>query len=326
MSFPVHIQHPPEPDALTLLHSRLDSRMEITTGELPDPARYQVLVAGRPTHEQITASPDLRALVIPFAGLPEVTAQLMRAFPQVAIYNLHHNARPTAEMALALLMACAKSVIPVDRLFRTGDWRPRYQPVTSVQLAGKTALILGYGAVGQQVAAMCDGLGMRVIATRRRGGEARDSLATIYPPESLPELLPQADVLVITLPLTTETSGLIGERELGLLPVGAIVVNVGRAAIVDEAALYHALRSGHLHSAGLDVWYVYPAEEAERAHTYPASYPFHELDNVVMSPHRAGGGGADDVETLRMMALAGLLNTLARGESPPNRVDLDAGY
>lgn len=326
MSFFVHIQHPPEPDALALLYSRLDSQMEITTGELPGPARYRVLVAGRPTQEQITASPDLQALVIPFAGLPEVTAQLMRAFPQVAIYNLHHNAGPTAEMALALLMTCAKSVVPIDRLFRTGDWRPRYQPVTSAQLAGKTVLILGYGAVGRRVAAMCYGLGMNIIATRRRGGQTRDTFVTIYPPESLPELLPQADVLVITLPLTTETSGLIGERELGLLPTGAILVNVGRAAIVDEAALYHALRSGHLHSAGLDVWYIYPADEAERAHTYPASYPFHELDNVVMSPHRAGGGGADDVETLRMMALTDLLNTLARRESPPNRVNLDAGY
>ena len=131
-------------------------------------------------------------------------------------------------------------------------------------------------------------------------------------------------MLIICLPHTPETMELIGEPELALLSPGAILVNVGRGPIVDEAALYHALREGTLHSAGLDVWYNYPSGEAARSHTPPSAYPFHELDNVVMSPHRAGG--SDESEMRRMTHLAALLNAAARGYEMPNRVDLQAGY
>jgi phosphoglycerate dehydrogenase-like enzyme len=189
-------------------------------------------------------------------------------------------------------------------------------------LEGKTALILGYGAIGQRVAHLCRALGMKVIAIRRH--ITAPSSYEIYPPDAMHSLLPQVNVLIICVPQTTETTGLIGERELALLPPGAILVNVGRGPIVDEAALYHALREGTLHSAGLDVWYNYPADEAARSHTPPSAYPFHELDNVVMSPHRAGG--ADETDMLRMMHLAALFNAAARGDEMPNRVDLQAGY
>jgi phosphoglycerate dehydrogenase-like enzyme len=103
-----------------------------------------------------------------------------------------------------------------------------------------------------------------------------------------------------------------------------VLVNVGRGAIVDEAALYHALRDGTLYATGLDVWYHYPADEAARSHTPPSMYPFHKLENIVMSPHRAGG--SKEMEVSRMAHLATLLNTAARGEATPNRVDVRAGY
>ena len=146
------------------------------------------------------------------------------------------------------------------------------------------------------------------------------------PVAELPSLLPGADVLVICLPLTDETRGLIGGSELALMPERAILVNVGRGPIVDESALYHALRDGTLHAAGLDVWYNYPSDEPGRTSTSPSEYPFHELDNVVMSPHRAGAPHTPETESLRMRVLAELLNAAARGEPIPNRVDLDLGY
>ena len=117
---------------------------------------------------------------------------------------------------------------------------------------------------------------------------------------------------------------MIGEHELALMPPGGILVNVGRGPVVDPGALYSALRSGQLGAAGLDVWYNYPKSPEERASTPPAEFPFHELDNVVMSPHR--GGGSDQTEELRMTHLAAHLNAAARGEPIPNKVDLDAGY
>lgn len=326
MKLCVHLLRQSDPAALAHLRANLDAEVHLTLGpDLPAPADYHILVAGRPQREHLTASPNLCALIIPWAGLPETTGQLMRDFPHIAVHNLHYNAVPVAEMVVSLMLAAAKSVVPMDRALRAHDWTPRYRSNPSILLEGKTALILGYGAIGQRVAHLCRAFGMKVTAIRRSvATPPLDTSDEIYPPDALHNLLPQADVLIICLPHTPETAGLIGEKELNLLPSSAVLVNVGRGPIVDEAALYHALREGTLHAAGLDVWYNYPADEAARSHTPPSAYPFHELDNVVMSPHRAGH--FDEREMLRMTHLAALLNAAVRGEAMPNRVDLQAGY
>lgn len=324
MSLSVFVSHAPDDSALATLRDALPPEVRLTVGpDLPAQPGYHVLVAGRPTEEQLTASPQLHTLVIPFAGLPAVTRERMQQHPHIAIHNLHHNAPPTAEMALALLLAAAKRLVPSDRDFRRHDWTPRYLPYPSVQMRGKRALILGYGAVGMALGEMLRGLGMAVRGIRRRH---TDPASGVYGPEALHDLLPEADVLVICMPGTDHTEGMIGAPELTRLPRGAILVNVGRASIVDQHALYEALRDGHLHGAGLDVWYHYPPDPESRTHTPPADVPFHELDNVVLSPHRAGGGSNPDVERMRMQALAEMLRLAARGEPLPNRVSLEDGY
>jgi phosphoglycerate dehydrogenase-like enzyme len=105
-----------------------------------------------------------------------------------------------------------------------------------------------------------------------------------------------------------------------------VLVNVGRGPIIDEEALFSALCDSTLHAAGLDVWYNYPTDAASRSNRPPSAYPFHELDNVVLSPHRAGTGGAEEIEMRRMAHLASLLNAAAAGDEMPNRVDIEAGY
>jgi phosphoglycerate dehydrogenase-like enzyme len=165
---------------------------------------------------------------------------------------------------------------------------------------------------------------MQVLATRRHPEHPVNAPGEVYPPEVLRSLLPRANALIITLPLTDETCGLIGEEEIGLLPENAIMVNVGRGPIVDQHALYAALKSGYLHSAGIDVWYNYPPDEDSRGNTPPADLPFHELDNVVMSPHR--GGGSAEIEIRRMEHLAAFLNLAAEGKPLPNQIDLERGY
>ncbi|MGD1994200.1 MAG: NAD(P)-dependent oxidoreductase, partial [Anaerolineae bacterium] len=233
MILSVHLAHRPDPEDQCRLRDALHPDVDLTLGpERPTPARYEILVAGRPTREDLSASPTLHTLVIPWSGLPEQTRELMLDFPHIAVHNLHHNATPVAEMAITLMLAAARRIVPADQALRVHDWTPRYRPSPALLMAGRTALILGYGAVGRKVGRICRALDMRVLGMRRRpGGEEG-----VHPPNALPRLLPQADVLLICLPHTPETDGLIGAQELALLPVDAVLVNVGRGAIVDQGA------------------------------------------------------------------------------------------
>jgi phosphoglycerate dehydrogenase-like enzyme len=326
MNLAVHYFRALDREIAGQLRAELAPNVQLGLGtSLPENPDYQILIAGRPDREWLTASPRLKALVIPWSGLPEPTVELLLGFPHIAVHNLHYNARPVAEHALALAMAAAKGLILPDAALRRNDWSPRYEPARSLMLEGRTALILGFGAIGRRVAELCQGLGMEILAIRRRLG-AQDSTRAVptSPLDALPSLLPQADLLFVCLPLTEETEGMIGAEELALLPPRAILVNIGRGKVVDQKALYLALRDGGLHSAGVDVWYQYPEDKADRLDTPPSAYPFHELDNIVMSPHRAGH--IVEKESIRLRQLAAMLNTAARGEPLPNRVDLQAGY
>lgn len=310
-------------EADRVLQAHLDSAMHVTQGE-EIPPETEILIGGRPSREQLS-SPNLKTLIIPWAGLPNKTKEIMPDFPHISVHNLHHNAAPVAETAVSLLLSAAKLTIRYDRALRNHDWRIRYEPSPTLTLAGRTALILGYGTIGQRVARACHALGMEVLATRRSATAVfTDPYAEIHPATALHELLPRTQSLIICLPLTAETEGLIGKAELALLQPHAILVNVGRGPIVDEYALYEALVDGTLHGAGLDVWFNYPPDEAARPHTPAANVPLHELDNIVMSPHRAGL--TRDNDRLRMIHLADLLNHVARGEAMPNKVALEKGY
>ncbi len=308
---------------LHFLKELLDSNIDLTWEGEPPPD-YHILVAGRPDPGLLEGKPSLKRLIIPWAGVSSETRRLMMDYPHIAVHNLHYNAAATAEMALALLLSAAKGLVVTDRAMRANDWQHRSRPDMSLQLEGMTALLVGYGAIGRRVGQALHALGVNVIAIRRNTDEVKSGDCLIYPAHALTDLLPKAHILVLTLPLTEETEGIIGKRELDLLPQGAILVNIGRGAIVDQQALYNALREGRLHGAGLDVWYNYPRDKSAEGDTPPADYPFSELDNIVMSPHR--GGSTLDADRNRSIQLADMLNAAARGEPVPNAVDLEAGY
>lgn len=289
----------------------------------------EMLIEGRADRELLARCPRLKWVVVPFAGVPKATIEVVSGFPQVTLHNLHHNAPQTAETAVALLMAAAKQTVPMDQSLRRNDWSPRYTPERSLLLEGRTCLVLGYGEVGSRVGKIMEASGMRILALRRNPGTGE------YGMEDLRSLLPQAHVVVIALPLTKETEGLLGRAELDLLPDKAILVNVARAQIVNEQPLFDALKSGKLHSAGLDVWYRYPQEPngavpgyfvipPSATDTPPSAFPFHEIPSVVMSPHR--GGAAEGTELDRVRHLARLIEAAASGLEVPNRVSLELGY
>lgn len=324
----IHISYPPAEQSLALLRTLLDGQFRISTGkEITHPETLQYLVSGRPSEEDLGRCPELKAIIIPFAGIPDTTQTLMQKHPDISVHNLHHNAVPVVENTLALLLAACKHIIPPHNALRENDWRPRYAANPSILLQDKTVLLLGYGEIGSRLARVLDALDMNIMAIRNsiRSPE-HDRFAMIYPAHALASLLPRAEILINTLPLTHATEGLIGEKEFFLLPKGAVVVNVGRGKVIDQHAFYLALKSGHLGAAAIDVWYQYPEDEESRADTMPAEEPFGEFDNVVLSPHRAGGLHSEDTERLRMEHLADMLNHAARGEPLPNKVDLSRGY
>lgn len=320
-----HLRYPPEEEAQERLQKILHPNVQLSWGEEPPgDQRISFLVDGRPDRETLENHPELEVLIIPWSGVPGKTRRLLREFPEIQVHNLHHNAVATAELAVALLVSTIKKILPYDRTLREGDWCLRYQDDQTLLLDGRQALILGYGAIGQRVGSVLKALGLEVKAVRRNPDRDQDQGVLVYPPEKLGELLPGTQVLILSLPLTEETRGLIGEEELDQLPPDAVLVNVSRGPIIDQKALYRALREGKIFGAGLDVWYNYPDAVEERKDTPPADYPFHELDQVVLSPHR--GGKSPQVELLRMEALAASLNAAALGNPIPNAVDLDLGY
>lgn len=321
MPFQVFMPRSHDDRFVEMLTEDLDDGVELFVGA-PPPA-YDLLVSGRPSEVELTGSDRLQALVIPFAGVPERTRLLLATHPELPVHNLHHNAAPTAEMAMALLLAAAKELVPGDQALRDGDWSIRYDTHRGLLLAGRTAVILGYGAVGRRIGALCEAFGMQVIGVRRTAVAPASTQAGVCPVEQLPDLLPLADVLVISLPETPATFGLLDAAALALLPEPAVLVNVARGSIIVEDALYERLCEGTL-TAGLDVWWRYPESDQAITDTKPSAYPFDELPNVVMSPHRAGHG--DQTERLRASHLADSLNAASRGEPIPNRVDMAVGY
>lgn len=219
----------------------------------------------------------------------------------MAVHNLHHNTVQTAEMALALLLAAARLLVPNDQALRRGDWTLRHNPLPITILHGKTVLILGYDEIGQHVGRVCQALGMTVLAVRRQPAATAPSApeAAIYGVAALSSLLPSRCPDGHAAADRRGRAGLVDAGSWRCCQPAALLVNVGHGPVVDEAALYRALASNHLAAARLDVWYRYPESEAERTHTLPSTYPFHELDNVVLSPHSGGNMGSPYTERTR---------------------------
>lgn len=179
----------------------------------------------------------------------------------------------------------------LDARLRQGVWESQWAvgapaPPLWPELAGRTLGILGYGRIGRAVARHARAFDMAVRAIRRNPERrAAEDRVRVDGPGALNPVLREADHLAITLSLSSETRGLIGVRELGLMKRSAFLINVARGEVVEQAALYHALADGSIAGAALDVWYRYPSEAGALR---PSDAPFHELANVLMTPHVSG--------------------------------------
>jgi phosphoglycerate dehydrogenase-like enzyme len=207
---------------------------------------------------------------VPFDRLPEGVA---------VASNAGAYADPMAEHVLAMALALAKRLPQSHAALARGEFD---QQTPNRAIRGSLVGVLGFGGIGQASARLFGALGARVHAINRSGetGAPVDHIGTL---DDLDAVLAAADVLVISLPLTLATRGLIGGRELSLMKADAILVNVARAAIVDEDALYDHLRRNPSYSAGIDAWWEEPRERG----AFNPRRPFLDLPNVIGSPHNS---------------------------------------
>ena len=269
-------------------------RVERHFPQVPDSAwaDMEVLYASRliPLPEQ---APRLRWIQLHSAGINHLLGKPILAAEDVAITTASGiHATPIAEHCLAMMLAFACRLPHFQRRQAAAEWDRSGR--TSDTLRGQTLGIVGYGSIGRELARLADCLGMTVVAMRRdlrqsaaaerymeQGlGDSQAEIPTrLYPPQALASMLGACDFVALTLPLTAGTQQLVDAATLEAMKPNAVLINVSRGAVVDEAALITALAAERIAGAALDVFEEEPL---------PGSSPLWGLDNVIITPHIAG--------------------------------------
>ncbi|WP_203247531.1 2-hydroxyacid dehydrogenase [Sporosarcina beigongshangi] len=215
----------------------------------------------------------------------------------------------TADLTFGLLLATARRLMEAENDIRTGNWTS-WSPMgyTGMDVGGATLGIIGMGRIGEAVARRAKGFDMRVLyhnRSRKMDAEVEHGFEYV----ELDTLLKSVDYVVILAPYTPETAGLIGARELGMMKKTAVVINVARGGIVDETALYEALKNGDIWAAGLDVFATEPV---------PQDNPLLTLPNVTVLPHIGSASIKTRIEMMNLNAQA--IMDVLEGREPANRV------
>lgn len=277
--------------------------------------------------EAVSRFPNLSLVGIPMAGINTLPIDALRE-AEVLVANAHANGRWVAERALALLLAATGRIVSGDADLRRGRWHgfAAGEPPTASwrSLSQMTVAIVGTGSIGRWTARFLRPFGCRIIGVRRRAGTAGvpenlfDAIDT-----DLDAAFTEADAVVVTLPSTPDTVGIVDTHLLKKLS-GGVLVNVGRGDVIDEGALFRAAAAGSV-TCAIDTWFTYPTPPGSRR--LPSKYPLETLDTVILSPHLGGyvapatTAGADEIVTI-------VTDWFVQGrpESVPNAVDLSAGY
>ncbi len=289
------------------------------TGILEQLGDADVLVSMGFTSAMAEAAPKLKLVQVPGAGLDRIERAALR--PGLHLANAYGHDAGIAEYIIGAMIALSRSFARLDARMREGAWESQWAigapaPPLWPELSGKTLGILGFGHIGEALARRARAFGMPVCAIRSRAQQdPPEGVDFVGGPERLDEVLRRADYLAITLSLSPQTRGLLDAAKLSLMKPGAYLINVARAEIVEEDALFEALKGGRLGGAALDVWYRYPRAPGPAA---PASREFHALANVIMTPHISGW--TEGMIEARTRLIVGNVERVARGEKPLNAI------
>ena len=272
-----------------------------------------VVVGGTPlTREFFAALPSLKGVVRLGIGVDNIDLNAATDLGIVVANIPDFCSDEVAEHALGLMLAVTRKIVLADRKSRHGEWVPGMDAVLRPmrRLSGQTLGLIGLGKIGRSLAGKAKGLGLKVIAFDPYVG-AEAAQAAGVPLMSLDELLPQTDILSLHVPETAETRGIVNPRTLALLKPGAILINVARGAVVDEAALSASLASGRLAGAGLDVLQQEPIR---------LPHPLAEFENVVLTCHYASL--SEESYAIMRQEVSEKTVQILRGEFPRDLVNI----
>ncbi|MCA9861824.1 MAG: phosphoglycerate dehydrogenase [Thermomicrobiales bacterium] len=255
------------------------------------------------TQEHFAVAPRLRVVAMHGVGVDHIDLQAAAAHGVVVTNAPGSNDSAVADLAVGLMLACLRQIPAADRAAREGAWRS----MVGEELAGKRAGILGWGRIGRHVARRLSGFDVSLLVHDPYVADEAIS-ASGGLPLPLDDLLAQADIVSLHLPLTPETANLLDAARLARMKAGAYLINTARGGIVDEAALLALLQNGHLRGAGLDCFAVEP----------PTGNPLLALPNVVVTPH-IGAQTREAIARMGAIAAENVLRVLG-GEEPLYRV------
>jgi phosphoglycerate dehydrogenase-like enzyme/ribonuclease HI len=306
---------------LEFIIPKADEREEIKR-YLPE---VEVVIGGSFSKEDLDQAKKLKLFQIPFAGVDQLDLSLYKNRKDIFICNVHANRAAVAEHAFALILALAKNIVTNDRDLRLGRWHGFSSKEPTIQLQGKSLGIIGLGSIGWEIAKIGHLLGMKIFALKReikeKDLEKKKILEFLGANKDLEKVIKESDFIIITVPLTKKTKGLIGKKELKLMQ-GKYLVNISRGAVIDEEALFKSLEEHYLSGAAIDTWYQYPTNEQKEI--LPSQYNFHKLKNVVMSPHTAGYSDRALEENIKSV-----FDNIVRiyyGEEPENQIAPELEY
>ena len=291
---------------VTLVTTEGDERLAVEVADAD-------AILGTISPKLLAAGKKLRWVQIYSAGVERYLTPELRASP-VVVTNCKIIQGPNiADHAFALLLTLTRGLNRALAAQAREEWtRGQYR---MIELPGKTAVIIGLGGIGMQIAQRASGFGMRVIGVDPKDIPYTPLVAKVVPPDRLDSVLPEADVVFVAAPLTPESQGMMGPRQFELTKKGSYFIAVSRGKLYSTEALVKALDSQHLAGAGLDVTDPEPL---------PKGHPLWKFPNVLITPHVAGQ--SDRVQERRMALLKENLRRFAAGEPLVNVVDKQKGY
>jgi phosphoglycerate dehydrogenase-like enzyme len=278
-----------------------------------------IIVCTRISAEVVKVAKNLKLIQKTGAGVDALPFDVIK--DNVFVANTSgSNPVPLAEGTISLLFSLAKRVVQRTRTF------PKIDRNRGTELRGKNVGIIGLGSIGIEIAKRLQAFEMNIYALKRRKSEELKSemnLEFLGGPEDIDYVLSESDFVIVIVPLTPATRGMIGEHELKLMKPTAFIINVARAAIIDEKALYFALKENRIAGAAIDVWWIPhwwdPTWKPEL--DKPSRYPFWELPNVISTPHNIGFVEMTKFSGNPLKIITQNITNIANGKPPINPVD-----